>query len=35
MDLNEFNNCYLNELLHKLSPENKSVILLGDFNVDL
>ena len=35
MDLNEFNGYYLNELLHKLSLENKSVILLGDFNVDL
>ena len=35
MDLNEFNDYYLNDLLHKLSSENKSVILLGDFNVDL
>ena len=35
MDLNEFNDYYLNELLHNLSSENKSVILLGDFNVDL
>ena len=35
MDLNEFNDYYLNELLIKLSSENKSVILLGDFNVDL
>ena len=35
MDLNEFNDYYLNELLHKLPSENKSVILLGDFNVDL
>ena len=35
IDLNEFNDYYLNELLHKLSSENKSVILLGDFNVDL
>ena len=35
MDLNEFNDYYLNKLLHKLSSENKSVILLGDFNVDL
>ena len=30
----EFNDYYLNELLHKLSSENKSVIL-GDFKVDL
>ena len=35
MNLNEFNDCYLNELSHKLSSENKPVILLGDFNVDL
>ena len=27
MDLNEFNDYYLNELLHKPSSENKSVIL--------
>ena len=35
MDFNEFNDYHLNELLHKLSSENKSVILLCDFNVDL
>ena len=35
MDLNEFNDYYRNELLHNLSPENKSVIFLGDFNVHL
>ena len=35
VDLNEFKDYYLNELLHKLSSENKSVILLSDFNVDL
>ena len=35
MDINEFNGFYLNEVLHKLSSENKFVILLGDFNVDL
>ena len=35
IDLNEFNDYYLHELLHKLSSENKSVALLGDFNVDL
>ena len=33
--LNEFNDYYLNELLHELSSESKSVILLGDFNVIL
>ena len=33
IDLKEFNGNYLNE--HKLSSENKSVIPLGDFNVDI
>ena len=35
MDLNDFNDYYLNDLLHKPSSENKSVTLLGDSNVDL
>ena len=35
MDLNEFNEDYLNVLLEKLSEENKTVFLLGDFNIDL
>ena len=35
MDLNEFNSNYLNELLNTVSKENKSIFLLGDFNVDL
>ena len=35
MDLEEFNECYLSILLEKLSKENKSVFLLGNFNVDL
>ena len=35
MDLNKFNDYYFNELLHKLSSENKYAVLLGDFNVDL
>ena len=35
IDLNEYNHYYLNELLNKLSSENKSVILLSDFKVDL
>ena len=34
-DLDEFNDNYLNTLLDKISKENKSVFLLGDFNVDL
>ena len=35
MDLDEFNDNYLNTLLDKISKENNSVFLLGDFNVDL
>ena len=35
MNLNEFNDNYLNILLRKLSKEKKNVFLLGDFNVDL
>ena len=33
--LNEFFDYYINELLHKLSSENKSVILLGYFKINL
>ena len=35
MDLDEFNDNSLNTLRDKISKENKSVFLLGDFNVDL
>ena len=35
MDLNDFNNDYLNPLLVELSKEKKTVFLLGDYNVDL
>ena len=35
MDIDKFNDNYLNVLLDKLSKENKSVFLLGDFNLDL
>ena len=35
MDLNEFNDYYINNLLDKLSKENKTVFLLGIFNIDL
>ena len=35
MDLDKFNDNYLNTLLDKISKENKSVFILGDFNVDL
>ena len=35
MDLNKFNCYYLNRLLEKLAKKQKTVFLLGDFNVDL
>ena len=35
MDLNGFNNGYLNLLLAKLSKEKKVVLLLGGYNADL
>ena len=35
MNLNEFNDNYLNTLLQKISKEKKNAFLLGDFNVDL
>ena len=35
MDLNEFNVKYLNPLLDKINKGNKSIFLLGDFNIDL
>ena len=35
MNLNEFNNNYLNILLQKISKEKENVFLRGDFNVDL
>ena len=35
MNINEFNDDYLNELLDKLSKENKTIFLLGDFNINL
>ena len=35
MDLNEFNDYYVNNPLDKLSKENKIVFPLGDFNIDL
>ena len=34
INLNEFNKFYLNNLLDKLSKENKTVFLLGDFNIN-
>ena len=35
MDLTNFNCNYLNKLLENISKEQKSIFLLGDFNVDL
>ena len=35
MNIDEFNHDYLNELLDKLSKENKTKFLLGDFNINL
>ena len=35
MDLNDFNTNYLNNLLDKVSKEQKFVFLIGDFNVNL
>ena len=35
MNINEFNGDYLDELLDKLSKENKTIFLLGDFNINL
>ena len=35
VELSEFNNHYLSNLLDNLSHENKTVVLLGDFNTDL
>ena len=34
MDLDEFNDNFLNTLLDKISKKNKSVFLLADINVD-
>ena len=35
MELLEFNGDYFTNLLDNLSSENKTVVLLGDFNADL
>ena len=35
MELSKFNSDYLANLLEKLSLENKTLVLLGDFNADL
>ena len=35
MELSEFNSDYVTNLLDTLSSENKTIVLLGDFNADL
>ena len=35
MALTDFNSNYLNKLLENISKEQKSIFLLGDFNVNL
>ena len=35
IELNDFNCNYLNKLLENISKEQKSIFLLGDFNVNL
>ena len=35
MDFTDFNCSYLNKLLENISKEQKSVFLIGDFNVNL
>ena len=35
MDLNEFNDKYVSKLLDNITKENKSIFLLGGFNIDL
>ena len=35
MDTTEFNHVYRHDMLEKLSNENKTVVLMGDFNIDL
>ena len=32
MDLNEFNDNYVNKLLDNITRENKTTLLLGDFD---
>ena len=33
--VHEFNQCFIDPLLHKINSENKQCILMGDFNIDL
>ena len=34
MNINEFSDDYLNELLDKLSKENKTIFLISAFNIN-
>ena len=35
MDINEFNDDFLNPLLESIESDNKKLFLVGDFNIDL
>ena len=35
MHSSEFNDIYLKDLLENLSHENKTIVIMGDFNIDL
>ena len=35
MDVSDFNNNFLNNLLKKINQEQKKLFFLGDFNIDL
>ena len=35
MEISDFNKYYLSNVIEKLSLENKKIVLLGEFNVDL
>ena len=35
MSVNEFNNDYLMKLLERLTLENKNIVLMGDYNINL
>ena len=35
MEIADFNKYYLSNVIEKLSLENKKIVLLGEFNVDL
>ena len=35
MEVTEFNDVFLQNILEKLSYENKEIIIMGDFNIDI